>query len=129
MSISSWRDRLLLLAPFMALGALFLASPMDDGPTFCPFALCTGTACPGCGMTRAASHLIHGDVGGAITYHPLIPLITFEIAAGWVWFALWKLGWVKPISRRALNVVLLATTATLIGVWALRLAQGSLPPV
>lgn len=129
MTLGSWRDRLLLIGPALAVGALLLASPLDDGPTFCPFALCTGTACPGCGMTRAASHLVRGEIGAALTYHPLIPLIALEIGVAWTWFALWKADLARPISRRWLNVTLLATAAALIGVWALRLAQGSLPPV
>ena len=31
----------------------------------CPFRFVTGLHCPGCGATRAAYHLLHGDLAGA----------------------------------------------------------------
>lgn len=126
---ATWRDRLILMAPF--LGVLFLAliSPTEDGLTFCPFALCTGTACPGCGMTRAASSLIRGDFGGAMTLHPLVPIVGLQLAAGWVWYLLRRQGRVQPLSNRALNGILSATAAVLLAVWVARLLTGTLPPV
>ena len=78
------RDRLIIAAPFIGVALLALFTPSDDGPTFCPFALCTGTACPGCGMTRAASHLVRGDIGTAITYHlsPVDPADSGPVTRG-----------------------------------------------
>ena len=87
-----WRDRLTLAAPLGVAVLLLAGSPGDDGPTICPFALMTGTACPGCGMTRAASHLLRGDVSTAIGYHPLIPLVMALAVGGWVWFLLVRSG-------------------------------------
>ena len=129
MILEGWRDRILLAAP--ALGALFLLTvhPGEDGVTICPFALATGMACPGCGMTRAASLLMRGDLDGALTFHPLVPLIAAQIAAGWVWFLLRRSGKVGPMSPRALNAVLIGTGIILIAVWAVRWANGDLPPV
>lgn len=129
MTLDGWRDRLLLAAP--ALGVLFLLTvhPGDDGVTVCPFALATGMACPGCGMTRAASMLLRGNLDAALDFHPLIPLLAVQIAAGWVWFLLRRSGRVGPMPARALNGVLIGTGVILIAVWAVRWANGSLPPV
>lgn len=125
----TWRHRLLLAAPFAAVALLAAFTPTDDGPTVCVFALCTGTACPGCGLTRAAAHLIRGDFGAALAYHPLVPLITLQFAIGWAWYLLRRSGRVGPLSQRATSLVLVGTAVSLLAVWAVRLATGTLPPV
>ncbi|MGD2101408.1 MAG: DUF2752 domain-containing protein [Acidimicrobiia bacterium] len=126
---ATWRDRLILVAPFMGVAVLALVSPSDDSPTICPFALCTGTACPGCGMTRAATALIRGDVKAAFAYHPLVLAIGIEVILGWTWFMLRRTGRVGPMRNRTLNVILAITTVALIAVWIVRIATGTLPPV
>ncbi len=123
------RDRLIIAAPFIGVALLALFTPTDDGATFCPFALCTGMACPGCGMTRAASNLIRGDIGAAITYHPLIPLVAAQLLGGWVWFMLRRSGRVGPMSQKTLNLALFGTAVALLAVWAIRIASGTLPAV
>ena len=124
-----WRHRLFIAAPFLAVGALALTTPSEDGPTICPFALCTGSACPGCGMTRAASSLIRGDFAGAMIYHPLVLLIAVQALAGWVWYLLRRSGKVEPISQKTLTVILSVTALALVAVWLIRLTAGTLPPV
>lgn len=123
------RDRLILLSPLAAIGILAVIPAIEDGPTVCPFALCTGIACPGCGMTRAASRLLHGDLASAVSLHPLVPAIALLAVGGWGWFALRKAGKVQPISNRLLNGILIATFVALMAVWIARLATGTLPPV
>jgi hypothetical protein len=123
------RDRLLLVAPFAVIGSLAVLSPSDDGPTVCPFALCTGMACPGCGMTRAASHLIRGNLTTALSYHPLIPLVAAMSVAGWVGYLLRRTGRVRPLPARWVNAVSIATGVMLLGVWIARALTGTLPPV
>lgn len=125
----SRRDRLILLSPLAVIGALAVTPALEDGPTICPFALCTGMACPGCGMTRAASRLIRGDLSSAVSFHPLVPAIALLAIGGWVWFALRKAGKVQPISDRLLNGILIATLVALMGVWVARLVTETLPPV
>ena len=39
---------------------------VSDGPTLCPFKALTGLDCPLCGATRAAHHLLRGDIVGAM---------------------------------------------------------------
>jgi hypothetical protein len=46
----------------------------SDTP-LCPTAFFLGIPCPGCGMTRAALALLHGDLRAAFGFHPLAPLV------------------------------------------------------
>jgi hypothetical protein len=129
MRLNGWRDRSIAAAPFLGVAALLAMKPTDNGPTLCPIALLTGVACPGCGMTRAASALLRGDVDLALDYHPLIPLIAVLLVAGWAWFLMRRSGLVGPISNRVLNLVLLGVGVSLVAVWILRAATGTLPLV
>lgn len=126
---STARERLILLSPVPVVALLAIVPAIEDGPTVCAFALGTGMACPGCGMTRAAAWMLRGDFATAISLHPLVPAIGLLAAIGWVWFLLRKTGRVRPMSNRTLNVVLIATLAALMAVWIARLATGTLPPV
>lgn len=127
--ILTGRDRLIFLSPLAVMGVLAIAPTFEESPTMCPFALATGMACPGCGMTRAASMLFRGDLGSAITFHPLVPLIALLAVGGWIWFVLRKSGRVRPMGNRLLNGILIVTLAALLLVWIARLAAGTLPPV
>jgi len=39
-------------------------------PTLCWFRLTTGIPCPGCGLTRAVTLLMHGRLGASLAMHP-----------------------------------------------------------
>ena len=125
----TWRRQLGYLAPATLVGALAVVGPIEGGPTLCPFALCTGIACPGCGMTRAASHLIRGDVSGALGYHPLILLVGALSVIGTAWYLLWRMGKARAIPNRWVNAILVVTGVMLVGVWVARALSGTLPPV
>lgn len=125
----AWRERLVLAAPVAVIGFLAVFTPSDDGPTVCPFALCTGTACPGCGMTRAMSHLIRGDLTTALSYHPLVPLIAVLSIGGWAWYLLRRWGRARPLPAYWVNAILIAVGLLLIAVWLVRALNGTLPPV
>jgi hypothetical protein len=45
-----------------------------EGPG-CPFRNVTGVDCPFCGMTRATLAIGGGDLGTALAFHPLAPLV------------------------------------------------------
>lgn len=126
---SVWRVRALYAAPFLAALVLAAWTPTEEGPTICPFALATGSACPGCGMTRAMGYLARGDLTSALTYHPLVILIAIQGLAGWAWLVLRKSDRVKPMSSRLLTAVLVGTAVSLFAVWILRAFAGTLPPV
>lgn len=125
----TWRARVFAVAPLFGVGFLALYNPSDDGPTVCPFALTTGMACPGCGLTRAAGYLARGDIASALSYHPLVVLIGIQAIAGWVWFMLRRRGTVRPMSARISTAIVVGTAVSLIAVWLLRLGLGTLPPV
>lgn len=38
----------------------------------CPFRALTGFTCPGCGSTRGMHQLLHGNIGAAFEFNPLL---------------------------------------------------------
>jgi len=61
------------LGGFFALGIGLSAVYATTGVGLpCPFRLATGWDCPLCGATRMGAALLHGDVGGAWAYNPLV---------------------------------------------------------
>jgi hypothetical protein len=114
--------------PLAALGLALLVDPRRDGPTLCPFALLTGTACPGCGLTRAVAWLVRGDLGAALSLHPLVLLAAAWAVAGWVGLVRGT-GGARPVSRRLVDRALIVTAASFALTWVVRLAAGALPPV
>jgi hypothetical protein len=75
-----------LVAATVYVGAF---DPSDRGIfPICPFRAVTGWWCPGCGLTRATHHLLHGDVLGALRYNALLPFVSVLISVLWVdWYA------------------------------------------
>ncbi|MDQ2947201.1 MAG: DUF2752 domain-containing protein [Acidobacteriota bacterium] len=75
-----WANRFAINSGFTwglaAVGAVVLFTlaviPMDavnNFPTFCPFKRYLGIECFGCGMTRALSAFLHGNIRDAIAYN------------------------------------------------------------
>ena len=59
----------------------------------CPFHHYTGLHCGGCGMTRGVIAATHGDIVGALKFHPFsIPLLLL--------WALWAVTTILPASKR-----------------------------
>jgi hypothetical protein len=58
---------------FAVAGILLLAALPSDGAgvPLCPFRYLTGLPCPGCGLTRGLSSLLHLHFARAFDYHPL----------------------------------------------------------
>ncbi|MEP1122911.1 MAG: DUF2752 domain-containing protein [Ilumatobacter sp.] len=120
---SPWRFVLLAVAGVWAVDA----GGTDDGAGLCIFRRCTGGYCPGCGVTRSARHLTRGQFAASWQDHPIIPLIAVQAAVAAGLFAV-----VRPLRSRLAPpttiVVAAAVNGTLLVViWAVRLANGSIP--
>jgi hypothetical protein len=84
------------VAAVAALGAagvayVALVDPNHPGPVAlrCPFHAATGWWCPGCGMTRALHHVLHGQLGAAFASNLFWPVLV--VILGWAW-----LSWARP---------------------------------
>lgn len=59
-------------------------NPDSPGVQLCVFRNLLEVPCPGCGLTRAMSHLARGSVDRAFVLHPLAPALALEVAFAWV---------------------------------------------
>jgi hypothetical protein len=99
-----------------AVGYTYLADPTvvgaDDAPT-CLLKYTTGFVCPGCGGTRAAWYLLHGDLPAAARHHFLfvfsLPFLAYLFVA---WAGNQAFGWRLPELRISSRVI-----AGFLGVW------------
>jgi hypothetical protein len=110
----------LLACMSAAAGYTMLSHPTDagagDAPT-CLLKYTTGFDCPGCGGTRAAWYLLHGDLPAATRHNAIfvfaVPFLLY-MYAGWAGRRLF--GWRLPqltLSPRAIGLFLAAW-----GVWS-----------
>jgi hypothetical protein len=60
-----------VVAPLI-LAAVVVLPSSGLGIRVCLFRILSGLPCPGCGMTRALSSLLHGDGVAAFFYHPFV---------------------------------------------------------
>lgn len=106
--------------------ATLFALSDEDGPVLCPFRRCTGGYCPGCGLTRSGGRLVRGDVVGSWQQHPFLVLGVVQAA---LVATLWRFGSgslrarMQTLSGRFLK----ANLALLLGIWVIRLFDGSIP--
>lgn len=77
-----------LLGAAAIAGYLYANDPMKGGLYLrCPLHAVTGLWCPGCGMTRAAYKLVHGDVAGSLGTNLFLPVAIVLVAAlMWDWW-------------------------------------------
>ena len=76
----------LLLFPIVLwiLPSTFFDGP--DGVVVCPSRLFFNIECYGCGMTRAVTHLHHGELEDAVYYNTLSPFVYLGLVVLWsVW--------------------------------------------
>lgn len=83
---SNWIVRLGVGCGF-SLGLVGISSWGRIGAPVCPFHKVTGLWCPGCGLTRAMTQLVQGDVAAAVRLNVFAPaffLIIFWSSLTWV---------------------------------------------
>lgn len=130
-----YRLRSIVISPrvvtlLVAIAALVLRvwTPDDDrATTVCLFRRCTGTACPGCGLTRGVAHLMRGDVAASWVYHPLAIVVVAETMVATALYWLTSTGRVRFDWLRTGTVWLAAHIPLLLAVWAVRFFTGGLP--
>ncbi len=69
------------------LGVVASIDPFRPMAIGCPIRALTGGFCPGCGSTRAIDELLHGDLIGSMTCHPMVlPLLglTTYLWVSWI---------------------------------------------
>lgn len=114
---TSPRNRLIRVAAYAVPLALAVALRLP----LCPTAVLSGQPCPGCGMTRAALALAHGDLERACSLNP-ISFIVVPIAALMVGFGV--ASYLRDGDSRMHHPLAkwtgLTTIAALFVVWLLR---------
>jgi hypothetical protein len=107
------------VGPDGALG--LIGAPAVKFPVLCPSRLLFGVDCPGCGMTRSVTHLLHGRLADSFALHRLgwlvlaavvfqVPYRSWRLSGGrsrvanprvgqillWGFFALLIVNWLLP---------------------------------
>jgi hypothetical protein len=80
-----WR-RFFLIVAYLAVPAALLMVPtasVESGPAICLIKRVSGLNCPGCGMTRAFSHAMHGNLRQAIQHNILVLVVFPAMAIVW----------------------------------------------
>ncbi|MGF1598516.1 MAG: DUF2752 domain-containing protein [Acidimicrobiales bacterium] len=112
--------------PSLAAGLVAVAAVVvtdDDGPVLCPFRLCTGGYCPGCGLSRAGGRLARGDLAASWHQHPFALLAALQLVV----VAAWCLAGRRRPGSLPLVPLLVGNGAVLVGLWILRLMLGDIP--
>lgn len=97
-----------------AFGSDDARAQLGTGGPACPFLALTGVPCPFCGLTRATIALGHGDVHGALGFHPLAPLVLALILGICAIVIAGRAEWLRPRRR------VVALCAVIAGIWGLR---------
>ena len=98
----------------------------DDGAVLCPFrVLSRGAYCPGCGATRAAGHLLRGDIAQSWVEHPFALLAGLQTLVIGVYVVASLLRGAVP--RIPWIAILVTNTTALTLIWTIRAAIGIIP--
>lgn len=108
------------LAPLRAAGAAVLGAaaiwplvPVHP-PLACPLRTTTGIPCPLCGMTRAVTAAVHGDLAASLRYNPAgVVVVLLAVALLLTW---------RVRGVRAPRVSLPAVVVPLVVLWGWNLA-------
>ena len=98
----------------------------DDGMVLCPFrVLSRGAYCPGCGATRAAGHLLRGDIAQSWIEHPFVLLAALQTLIIGVFVVVSLLRGAVP--RIPWTTTIVTNIIVLMLVWTFRSAVGVIP--
>ena len=75
------RDRKLTFALLGAAGLHITLVSLSLPSWECPFFRVTGVPCPGCGLSRATTLLLKGDLAGSLRFHAFAPIFLLAIVA------------------------------------------------
>jgi len=83
-----WRDRIKIGLAFLLVVAPVILRVLpsdffDDGPVLCPSKRFFDLECPGCGLTRATQHFLHGEWEIALDYNPLVVVVVPLLGLMW----------------------------------------------
>src|SRR3954452_20492508 len=71
------RDRRFAFILASAIGLQVALTSLSLPGWQCPFFRLTGIPCPGCGLSRAVTLLIKGDLAGSLRFHAFAPFFLF----------------------------------------------------
>jgi hypothetical protein len=115
-------------ASALALPTVLLAALLLHAPPRCPLATHFHLPCPGCGLTRAASSLLAGDLSASLHLQPLLVPLVLAISGLGIGFVVSTLVHGHPgglvLSRPGRFVLGFAVVVAVANVllWALRFA-------
>ncbi|MDD3295396.1 MAG: DUF2752 domain-containing protein [Geobacteraceae bacterium] len=95
-----WRVRLAAFISLPVLFALLPTSYIDSLPDICLFRQLFNVECPGCGMTRAISSILHGDLGAAIRFNRSV-LVVFPLLCYVAVFQIWQEMKMAPWAKKS----------------------------
>lgn len=110
----------------IALGLAFFLD-LESVRAVCIYRLTLGLPCPGCGLTRATVHLLHGDLTTSLRLHPFGVLLALEAAVLWTIIGVrvhrgLPIGMPRGVERWALGHVV-----AMLALWVGRVASGTKP--
>jgi hypothetical protein len=115
----------------LALGAVAVAARLVPPDRPLPFSVCgwkalTSIDCPGCGLTRAVCHALHGDLAGSIDLHVAGPAVALALIVGALWL-LAEAATARPLGAalrpRLITAGLWGGGVVSVVAWAVRLAE------
>lgn len=72
-----------MLVVFSVILVLLSLDFFDERPIVCPSRRFLGLECPGCGLTRATQHFLHGEWEVALDYNPLVVVVVPLLGLVW----------------------------------------------
>ena len=113
-------------------GGIFftLVAIPTGGPVLCTFKRLTGIGCPGCGLTRSISAMMHFRIAEALHWHLFGPPVVVVVLLMWILLGLslvTRKAYYPDANSRWLNLSVLSAGGILVVYWIVRLAMNAVP--